>query len=78
VSVVCPGIVATAFGRPGADVPTGEELGDGIISAAAAAARIRSGMADRRFYVFTHDDSMGTVDDRFDRIRSGFAHSGDG
>jgi hypothetical protein len=30
------------------------------------------GMAARRFYVFTHDDSVDTVKDRFERVLRGF------
>jgi NAD(P)-dependent dehydrogenase (short-subunit alcohol dehydrogenase family) len=72
VSVACPGMVATGFGRPDAQVPPGQELPDGTVSPRAAATSIRMGMAARRFYVFTHDDSVDTVKDRFERVLRGF------
>lgn len=68
VSVVCPGMVATAFGQPGAPIPADEDLPEGIISATAAAARIRSAMLRRQQYVFTNDDSVQVVEDRLRRI----------
>ena len=68
VSVVCPGMVATAFGVPGAEIPADEDLPEGIISAADAATRIRAAMFRRQFYVFTNDDSVDVVDDRFKRL----------
>lgn len=68
VSVVCPGVVATAFAQPGAEVPSADQLPEGVVSARAAAASIRAGMAAGRFYVFTHDDSVDTVNDRYERV----------
>ena len=68
VSVVCPGMVATAFGAPGAEIPADEDLPEGVISATAAAARIRTAMLRRQFYVFTNEDSVEVVDDRYERI----------
>lgn len=73
VSVVCPGMVATRFGRPDdAALAVDAELPTGMLSAADAAAGIRAGMAARRFYVFTHDESVDVVRDRFDRALTGF------
>jgi NAD(P)-dependent dehydrogenase (short-subunit alcohol dehydrogenase family) len=75
VSVVCPGMVATRFGQPNAAIPDGDDLPDGIVSATAAADRIRVAIAERQFYVFTHDDSIETVQDRFNRTLTGFERS---
>jgi NAD(P)-dependent dehydrogenase (short-subunit alcohol dehydrogenase family) len=72
VSVVCPGVVATTFfTQPGAEIPPESELPTGVVSARAAAASIRAGMAGRRFYVFTNDDSADTVNDRYRRALEG-------
>jgi len=68
VSVVCPGIVATAFAQPDAEIPPEDDLPAGVVSARAAAASIRAGMAARRFYVFTHEDSVDIVNDRYRRV----------
>jgi short-subunit dehydrogenase len=72
VSVVCPGIVATAFAQPDAEIPPEDDLPAGVVSARAAAASIRAGMAARRFYVFTHEDSVDIVNDRYRRVLQGF------
>jgi NAD(P)-dependent dehydrogenase (short-subunit alcohol dehydrogenase family) len=72
VSVVCPGMVATRFGRPDAKIPDDADLPAGSVSAAAAAARILVAAADRHFYIYTHDDSIEVVRDRFDRSLAGF------
>jgi NAD(P)-dependent dehydrogenase (short-subunit alcohol dehydrogenase family) len=72
VSVVCPGMVATGFGDPARHVPDDDQLPIGMLSANATAAAIRAGMVARRFYVFTHDESIADVEDRFARVRSAF------
>jgi short-subunit dehydrogenase len=72
VSVVCPGMVATGFGRPGSELPPDEELLPGVLSTGAAAEAIRKGMAARRFYVFTNEDSVDIVRDRYRRALAGF------
>jgi short-subunit dehydrogenase len=64
VSVACPGVVATALTQPDGVIPPEDELPAGTLSAAAAAAAIRAGMGARRFYVFTHEDSIEMVQDR--------------
>jgi NAD(P)-dependent dehydrogenase (short-subunit alcohol dehydrogenase family) len=73
VSVVCPGMVATRFGQPDADIPPDEELPDGVVSAGVAAAAILTAIAERRFYVFTHDESIDVVQERHDRIVTSFS-----
>jgi NAD(P)-dependent dehydrogenase (short-subunit alcohol dehydrogenase family) len=72
VSVVCPGMVATRFGRPDAELPDEAGLPAGTLSPRAAAAAIREGMAAKRFYIFTHDDSIDDVRDRYARTLAGF------
>jgi NAD(P)-dependent dehydrogenase (short-subunit alcohol dehydrogenase family) len=72
VSVVCPGVVATRFGQPDAEIPDDDDLPAGTISADVAAARILRAAADRQFYVYTHDESIEIVRDRFDRCLAGF------
>jgi NAD(P)-dependent dehydrogenase (short-subunit alcohol dehydrogenase family) len=72
VSVACPGTVATAFAHPGAEIPSEDDLPPGVVSARAAAGSIRAGIAAGRFYVFTHDDSVDTVNDRYERALRGF------
>jgi NAD(P)-dependent dehydrogenase (short-subunit alcohol dehydrogenase family) len=67
VSVACPGVVATALTQPDGVIPPEDELPAGTLSARAAAAAIRTGMDERRFYVFTHEDSIETVRDRCGR-----------
>lgn len=73
ISVLCPGIVATRLGQPDAVIPPDDQLPAGVLSATVVAAVVRDAMAERRFYVLSHPESV-------DEVRSFAANvvSGDG
>ena len=70
VSVLCPGRVATRFAQPDAEIPDEAELPAGVLSARGVAAAVRKAMLERRFYVFTHDDTEPLLLDRQQRLLS--------
>ena len=73
VSVLCPGMVATRFAQPDAEVPDESELPAGVISAREVAGEVCRAMLEHRFYVFTHDDTEAVLLDRQQRLLSNFA-----
>jgi NAD(P)-dependent dehydrogenase (short-subunit alcohol dehydrogenase family) len=73
VSVLCPGMVATPFVLPDADLSPDDEVPEGFVSAGAVADAVRRAIADRRFWVFTDDDdSRHQVEARFTQILAAF------
>ena len=73
VSVLRPGRVATRFAQPDAEIPDEAELPAGVLSARGVAAAVHKAMLERRFYVFTHDDTEPLLLDRQQRLLSDYA-----
>jgi NAD(P)-dependent dehydrogenase (short-subunit alcohol dehydrogenase family) len=72
VSVLCPGYVPTRIGMPDRIAPP-PDVEPGGVSPADVAGLVLDAILTRRFYVFTHDDSLDLVTRRVDAITQGLA-----
>jgi NAD(P)-dependent dehydrogenase (short-subunit alcohol dehydrogenase family) len=70
VSVLCPGMVPSRLGLDDRRAPV-REPGRRELSADQVAAAVRAAMAERRFYVLTHDGSAALARQRTDAIADG-------
>lgn len=70
VSVLCPGLVATHLGQED-KLAGGLISGPNVKSADEVAEDVRRAMADRRFYIFTHEGSERQVEARMRSIVDG-------
>lgn len=70
VSVVCPGMVPSRLGFDDRRAAV-REAGPGELTADQTAAAVRAAMAERRFYVLTHDGTAGMATQRTDAIVDG-------
>jgi NAD(P)-dependent dehydrogenase (short-subunit alcohol dehydrogenase family) len=72
VSVLCPGYVPTRIGLPDRTAPVPDPA-PGQVGAADVADAVLDAILTRRFYVFTHPDSLDLVTRRVDAITQGLA-----
>ena len=75
VSVLCPGMVPSRLGFEDRRAPI-REAGRGELTADQVAAQVRAAMAERRFYVLTHDGSAALATQRTDAVADGMAPFG--